>query len=185
MANSSSVYLPGLFRISSGILVFPISCNSPASVRVFKSCRSDGTPYDIVMDGHPFFGYFFNEGEGVKIYRPGQALRFLYAGHFPHPYVFGLKQLPPTGDVLYFTGGEKDVLSLSSHGFHAISLNSETARVPEGLVSSLLKRFNDFAIAGTKQEKDISDFFRLGHTSEELQGITEMAMLNKERSLCR
>ena len=91
--------------------------------------------------------------------------------------------------------------------------------VPEGLVSSLLKRFNDFAIlydvdktglneavnrvkeiqklgfpnvwqirlplAGTKQEKDISDFFRLGHTSEELQGITEMAMLNKERSLCR
>ena len=189
------------------------------SVRVFKSCRSDGTPYDIVMDGHPFFGYFFNEGEGVKIYRPGQALRFLYAGHFPHPYVFGLKQLPPTGDVLYFTGGEKDVLSLSSHGFHAISLNSETARVPEGLVSSLLKRFNDFAIlydvdetglkeaenrvkeiqelgfsnvwqirlplAGTKQEKDVSDFFRLGHTSEELQGITEIAMLNKERSLCR
>lgn len=55
------------------------------SVRVFKSCRSDGTPYDIVMDGHPFFGYFFNEGEGVKIYRPGQALRFLYAGHFPIP----------------------------------------------------------------------------------------------------
>ena len=110
-------------------------------------------------------------------------------------------------------------MSLSSHGFHAICLNSETARVPEGLVSSLLKRFNDFAIlydvdktgikeaenrvkeiqelgfsnvwqiklplAGTKQEKDVSDFFRLGHTQEELQRITEVTMLTKVRSLCR
>ncbi len=187
------------------------------SVKLFKSCRSDGTPYNIVTDGHPFFGYFFDNGKGVKIYRPGHSMRFLYAGKFPHPYVFGLKQLPPTGDVLYFTGGEKDVLSLASHGFHTISLNSETARVPEELLSSLSKRFNSIAIlydmdetgqreavnrveecrslgfedvyqvklplAGTKQEKDISDFFRLGHSSDELHELTERSMLNKGRKL--
>ncbi len=187
------------------------------SVKLFKSCRSDGTPYNIVTDGHPFFGYFFDDGKGVKIYRPGHSMRFLYAGKFPHPYVFGLKQLPPTGDVLYFTGGEKDVLSLASHGFHTISLNSETARVPEELLSSLSKRFNSIAIlydmdetgqreaanrvdecrslgfedvyqvklplVGSKQEKDISDFFRLGHSSNELHDLTERAMLNKGRKL--
>ena len=187
--------------------MFNVSCIHPP-----KNATRVKSSIELVMKSLESFHDFSYIGAG-------QALRFLYAGHFPHPYVFGLKQLPPTGDVLYFTGGEKDVLSLSSHGFHAISLNSETARVPEGLVSSLLKRFNDFAIlydvdetglkeaenrvkeiqelgfsnvwqirlplAGTKQEKDISDFFRLGHTSEELQGITEMAMLNKERSLCR
>ena len=40
-------------------------------------------------------------------------------------------------------------------------------------------------LAGTKQEKDISDFFRLGHTPEELQEITEAAMTTKRQSLCR
>jgi hypothetical protein len=28
-------------------------------------------------------------------------------------------------------------------------------------------------LAGTKQEKDISDFFRLGHQASELQELTE------------
>ena len=76
---------------------------SVVSVKAFHSRRSDGIPYSICDDGHPFFGYFFNEGKGVKIYRPGQQMRFVYAGHLPHPYVFGLNQLPPTGDVLYIT----------------------------------------------------------------------------------
>ncbi len=189
------------------------------SIKVFKSCRSDGTPYNIVMDGHPFFGYFFDKGKGVKIYRPGHTIRFLYAGRFPHPYVFGLNQLPPTGDVLYFTGGEKDVLSLTSHGFHAISLNSETARVPEELLSSLSKRFNTIAILydmdetgqkesanrlneacemgfseilqislplkGTKQEKDISDFFSIGHSSTDLQEITDNAKYCRIKTMMR
>lgn len=34
------------------------------------------------------------------------------------------------GDTLFITGGEKDVMSLAAHGFHAICFNSETVTVP-------------------------------------------------------
>ena len=176
------------------------------SLSFFSSIKKDGTPYDIKADGSPFFGYFFGEGKGVKIYRPGHYHRFVYAGKLPHPYIFGLEQLPEKGETLYITGGEKDVLSLSSHGFHTISLNSETAKVPEELMSSLSGRFDRLVflydtdetglreassrveeardlgcecvaqvklpLAGTKEEKDISDFFRLGHQASELTELT-------------
>ena len=36
----------------------------------------------------------------------------MYAGHFPKPYIFGYEQLPVKGDVVFITGGEKDVMSL-------------------------------------------------------------------------
>ena len=190
-----------------GIDIRTLAKYSVRSVKAFHSRRSDGVPYSIYEDGHPFFGYFFNEGKGVKIYRPGQQMRFVYAGHLPHPYIFGLNQLPQSGNVLYITGGEKDVLSLSSHRFHTIFLNSETAKVPEDLLPSLQERFEHIAIlydmddtgrkesanrvneliecgcssvlnvelplCGSKQEKDISDFFRLGHTADELSFLTE------------
>ena len=177
------------------------------SLSSFSSTRADGQSYEIKSDGSPFFGYFFRDSKGLKIYRPGHQQRFLYAGKLPHPYVFGLEQLPSKGDIMYITGGEKDVLSLSSHGFNAICLNSETAKVPDDLLTSLRGRFNNIVILydtdetgrreaaarvceierlgysnvhcvtlplkGTKEEKDISDFFRLGHDSKELSELTE------------
>ena len=110
-------------------------------------------------------------------------------------------------DVVAKLTAEKDVLSLSSHGFNAICLNSETAKVPDDLLTSLRGRFNNIVILydtdetgrreaaarvceierlgycnvhrvilplkGTKEEKDISDFFRLGHNSKELSKLTE------------
>ena len=175
------------------------------SLAYFSSVKKDGTPYDIKADEKPFIGYFFGDGEGVKIYRPGHYHRFVYAGKLPHPYVFGLDQLK-NGETLYVTGGEKDVLSLTSHGFHTVSLNSETAKVPQGLLQSLSGRFERLVflydtdetglreaslrveetrnlgfrnvaqvklpLAGTKEEKDISDFFRLGHCASELEELT-------------
>ena len=105
------------------------------------------------------------------------------------------------------------MLSLSSHGFHTICLNSETAKVPEELLPSLQERFNHIAIlydmdetgrkesenrvkelqeagcpsvlnielplCGSKQEKDISDFFRLGHTAKELSNLTDDAIMSR------
>lgn len=56
-------------------------------------------------------------------------------------YVFGLEQLPTKGDLLFITGGEKDVLSLYAHGFHAICFNSETAQIPESMIEGLQLRF--------------------------------------------
>ena len=184
------------------------------SVYSFSSQKKDGTPYDIKADGTPFFGYFFGGGEGVKIYRPGHYHRFVYAGKLPHPYIFGLDQLPEKGDTLYITGGEKDVLSLTSHGFHTISLNSETAKASKELMLSLSGRFErvvflydtdetglreaaqrveetrnqgyshvaqvKLPLVGIKQEKDISDFFRLGHQASELKELTNQVFYDNE-----
>lgn len=43
--------------------------------------------------------------------------------------------------MLFITGGEKDVLALSAHGFHAICFNSETAQIPENVIEGLSLRF--------------------------------------------
>ena len=157
---------------------------------------------------YPTFGYLFNNNDGIKIYSPCSKNRFLYAGVLPKPYIFGWKQLPAQGEYVFITGGEKDVMSLAAHGFHAICLNSETAKLPDSLMQQLAGRFRTIVIlydmdatgqseskkrvqeytgkynvrrvllplSGEKSEKDISDFFRLGHTTEELATI-----LNSER----
>lgn len=148
----------------------------------------------------PMYGYLL--ADGIKIYRPKSKSRFVYGGSIKDYYCFGLNQLPATGDTLFITGGEKDVLSLSAHGFPAICFGSETARISHKLVEELSHRFHRIAIlydmdetgvrqseamqkelkqfrverfelplSGTKQEKDISDFFRQGHTAEELKRI--------------
>lgn len=115
-------------------------------------------------------------------------------------YCFGLEQLPSRGDILYITGGEKDVLSLSSHGFNAICFNSETATIPENTLRKLsfmfkhiivlydmdktgqdsslklAKKYNELGVrrlllplSGTKEEKDISDYFRMGNTADDFR----------------
>ena len=76
----------------------------------------------------PMFGYMGKQH--IKVYRPCSQMRFLYVGDFGDNYCFGLEQLPAKGDLLFITGGEKDVMSLAAHGFHAICFNSETAFIP-------------------------------------------------------
>ena len=99
------------------------------------------------------------------------------------------------GDLLFLTGGEKDVLTLAAHGFHAICFNSETSVIPAKTVRKLVYRFKHIVLLydtdktglecsekhraqlseygvkrlvlplpGTKAEKDVTDYFRAGHT---------------------
>ena len=78
------------------------------------------------------FGYV--RQNGIKVYRPQSQSRFLFGGSFKDYYCFGQEQLPATGDTLFITGGEKDMLSLAAHGFPAICFGSETARILENTV---------------------------------------------------
>ena len=175
------------------------------SVCYCKFSRKDGTGFNIRGSYQfPAFAYLFNDGLGQKFYRPGAQVRFLYSGKLPHPYVFGLEQLPVKGDVLYITGGEKDVMTLASHGFNGIAFNSETARIPVDILTPLSQRFRHIVflydsddtgkresalrveelcdkfnvcsltlpLSGSKKDKDVSDFFMLGHTGEELHDLT-------------
>ena len=72
-------------------------------------------------------------------------------------YVFGFQQLPSKGDVVFITGGEKDVLSLSAHGFNAICFNSETAQIPENIIEGLQLRFRHIIILYDSDETGIRE----------------------------
>ncbi len=196
------------------------------NVRCLSSCyfeRADGTNYNIygTMDV-PMFGYTFNGGAGIKVYRPNAQIgRFMYAGMLPRPYVFGWDQLSLHLGYVILTGGEKDVMSLAAHGFDALCLNSETAKLPtdlllqlegrcdriiflydcdetgrresalrvkewNGLMESrngggILRAYNvTLPLSGAKQEKDISDFFKSGHSAAELSDLITKTIYNDD-----
>ena len=173
-------------------------------VRSLKSClftNPSGGQYGIYSTAlTPCYGYFFDGDQGLKVYRPRSENRFLYAGKLPSPYLFGKEQLPSSGEYVIVTGGEKDVLALAAHGFPAICLNSETAKMHASIMDDLARRFSkiiflydtdstgkaesssrvrelkdkypvakiDLPLPGSKQSKDVSDFFAGGGNSENL-----------------
>ena len=175
------------------------------SINKFNGINKEGKEYTLISSEQELiFGY---QGKRhTKIYRPNSKLRFLYAGELIENYVFGLDQLQIRGDILFITGGEKDVLSLVSHGFNAICFNSETANIPKNILRGMNYRFKHITIlydvdttglasmdkvckeyksfqikclklplSGEKSQKDISDFFKMGHNAEELMMLfTEM-----------
>lgn len=110
------------------------------SLSTFQSVNSEGRDYELESaENEPLFAYV---GDGfVKLYRPKSKLRFLYGGQIPENYCFGLKQLPNRGDILFITGGEKDVMSLYAKGFYAICFNSETSVIPPSIIEMLRHRF--------------------------------------------
>ena len=168
------------------------------SLREYNSETAEGKPYTYTSSvAEPMYGY--KGKQHIKLYRPFSTPRFLYGGSFGENYCFGLEQLPAKGDTLFITGGEKDVLSLASRGFHAICFNSETAFIPAAVIHRLSFRFKHIILlydvdstglkssakreeelkeygvkrlllllAGTKTEKDVSDYFMLGNSREDL-----------------
>lgn len=133
----------------------------------FKSVNREGKPYSIYSnDEEPMFGYIMQGF--IKVYRPHSSVRFLYGGEKVDDYVFGLEQLSNKGDVVYITGGEKDVMSLSAHGFNAICFNSETADIPKSLMELLSRRFRHIVILYDVDETGIQASFKVLQTFSEL-----------------
>lgn len=185
------------FWQQSGITPDVLKNYKVVSLNEFRSENSDNKPFSFKStDNEPLFAYLGKVR--IKIYRPYSNLRFLYAGEPEEHYCFGLEQLPTKGDTLFITGGERDVLTLVSHGFHAICFNSESSNIPKSIIRKLTYRFKHIVILydmdktglsssqkhqnelkefgvkrlllpleGTKQEKDITDYFRLGHSRED------------------
>ncbi len=126
------------------------------SLTRYEAISNQGKPFTLVSTlKEPMFAY--SMGKFVKVYRPKSKLRFLYGGEKVNDYVFGFQQLPSKGDVVFITGGEKDVLSLSAHGFNAISFNSETAQIPENIIEGLQLRFRHIIILYDSDETGIRE----------------------------
>lgn len=164
----------------------------------FSSVNQEGKSYTLTETvQEPMYGYVGDKY--IKIYRPRSEMRFLYAGDLGDNYCFGLDQLSAKGDLLFITGGEKDVMSLAANGFHAICFNSETTVIPTSVLMLLSYRFKHIVLlydmdktglevsakrqeelkpfalkrlllplSGTKEEKDVTDYFALGHTHDDL-----------------
>lgn len=164
----------------------------------FSSVNQEGKSYTLTETAQePMYGYVGDKY--IKIYRPRSEMRFLYAGDLGDNYCFGLDQLSAKGDLLFITGGEKDVMSLAANGVHAICFNSETTVIPTSVLMLLSYRFKHIVLlydmdktglevsakrqeelkpfalkrlllplSGTKEEKDVTDYFALGHTHDDL-----------------
>ena len=182
----------------SGIGENVLKAYRTVSLKKFSSENQERKPFSCMTStDEPMFGYMGKQH--IKVYRPCSQMRFLYAGDFGDNYCFRLEQLPAKGDLLFITGGEKDVMSLAAHGFHAICFNSETAFIPAAAIHQLSFRFKHILLlydvdstglkssakreeelkeygvkrlllllAGTKTEKDVSDYFMLGNSREDL-----------------
>ena len=127
------------------------------SLKRYESVSAEGKKFELHSSPtEPIFAYI---GNGyVKIYRPhSPKIRFLYGGRMPATYCFGMEQIPTKGDILFITGGEKDVLSLYAHGFNAICFNSETAQIPTSIIESLQLRFRHIILLYDADETGVRE----------------------------
>ncbi len=148
------------------------------SLKRYESVSAEGRKFELHSSPtEPMFAYI---GNGyVKIYRPhSPKIRFLYGGRIPATYCFGMEQIPTKGDMLFITGGEKDVLSLYAHGFNAICFNSETAQIPTNIIESLQLRFRHIILLYDADETGV----REAHKQSE--HLAEYKVLNLSLPLC-
>ena len=155
------------FWLQSGITPEILKLYKTVSLKEFRSENKENKPfYYTSSESEPIFGYMGKQY--VKIYRPFSEIRFLYGGNIGESYCFGLEQLPAKGDTLFITGGEKDVMTLAAHGFHAICFNSETSTIPTGIIYKLTFRFKHIVLlydadktgieAAIKHEKALAEY---------------------------
>jgi hypothetical protein len=155
------------FWLRSGITPEILKLYRAVSLKEFRSENKDGKSFSYTSsENEPLFGYIGKRY--VKIYRPFSEVRFLYGGNIGDSYCFGLEQLPAKGDTLFITGGEKDVMTLAAHGFHAICFNSETSTIPTGIIYKLTFRFKHIVLlydadktgidSAMKHEKALSEY---------------------------
>ena len=157
------------FWSKSGIGENVLKAYRTVSLKKFSSENQERKPFSCMTSvDEPMFGYMGKQH--IKVYRPCSQMRFLYAGDFGDNYCFGLEQLPAKGDLLFITGGEKDVMSLAAHGFHAICFNSETSVIPAKIIRKLVYRFKHIVL--------LYDVDKIGLESSEKhrQQLTECGM---------
>ena len=184
------------------------------TLNMFKVVPIDGfkgNGYEVKRKKGKVMVAFLKEGY-AKIYRPAPK-GFWYVGG-KSEYIFGIEQLKEVaeGEVVFITGGEKDVMTLKGLGYDAITFNSETAIPSADTINSLVELgytpwlLYDNDETGTKasakiaekfnipnlilpQEfkgervKDISDFRKAGLSIHDFRKMIEIRNKNAIKSL--
>lgn len=89
--------------------------------------------------------YALLEGTKFQIYQPyadKDKKWFSNTGSM----IYGYDQLPPFGKLLFITSSKKDILTLTSLGFNAVSPNNEGSKLPEDKYEDLNNRFEKIYI---------------------------------------
>ncbi|SMO72349.1 AAA family ATPase [Solitalea koreensis] len=153
--------------------------------------------------------FAFKGPKHAKLYCP-YPKKFWYVGSKSQDFTWGSGIDFFDQEVEFIlTAGEKDALTLIAHGFNAITLNSETALPSRRLIKSLYESrikvsvLYDIDETGLKQSlkleeefgfkrivlpkwliekggKDVSDFFRLGGTKDELLSLINFSEVNTQ-----
>lgn len=155
--------------------------------RVYLHTKSGKTLEYVYRNDNPIYAYrFCFDGKySYKIYFPlaDKKHKWLFSGGSEND-IEGYDQLPYHGDTLILTKSLKDCMCYNLIGLPAISLQGETNKLKQELVTKLYKRFNriivcydndEEGIRGSKrlkqqynfdyffieEEKDLSDFVKL------------------------
>ncbi|MHA7056786.1 toprim domain-containing protein [Aquimarina sp. M1] len=150
--------------------ILPIHLENFGVLPVNKVIRfkENGEPFHIDSTLYnPIFAYQVSKN-CYKLYSPlSSTFKFSWIGKKHKDYAFGISKLPESGDLIFITGGEKDVLSLYAKGYHAICFNSETSLPPLDLIKELKARFikvvvlYDMDSTGIQQSQKLAEKFQL------------------------
>lgn len=175
------------------------------SVAKFNTLSKSGHPYEVLSSETKFIFAYENEN-WTKLYKPfdEKKYKFHYLGEKEPSFMFGWNQLPSEAEIVFITGGEKDVMCLAAQGYNAFTLNSETATLKTEIATELRQRFKKVIVlydndqTGLKQSqilsvthgfcrivlpemanngKDISDYFSTAATVEEFETLINSSLM--------
>jgi KaiC/GvpD/RAD55 family RecA-like ATPase len=152
------------FWQQSGIDLDELTKFGVCALESYKATRADGTTYTVRSTATgPLYAY--DAGNGFwKVYAPKgeRKYKFAWPTGQPSSYVFGLDQLPEWSPCILLAAGEKDAMTLSAHGYAAVTVGSETALIDVALVALLRERCDEVLICydadetGRKRAKEIA-----------------------------
>ena len=92
--------------------------------------------------------YSYEFGNGARdIYAPlAEAYRWPASTTRANTHIYGLKQLPETGDLLFITSSNKEVMFLYGFDINSIAPQSETVFIAEKILADLRVRFKRIII---------------------------------------
>lgn len=122
--------------------VIPVS-----TVWVDKNIVIDRNGKDLI------FGYLIDNK--IKVYCPLASKSRKWLGNTDSSCIFGMKQLPDKGDLLIITKALKDVMTLKSLKYSAVSGNSETTLLKESIIEELKSRFKRIIVLLDNDEAGI------------------------------
>lgn len=93
--------------------------------------------------------YSYEFGSGIRdIYSPHnfQGFKWPCSNTKSNKHIYGLKQLPKSGDILFIVSSLKEVMFLFELGINAIAPQSESTFIPQSILEDLKLRFKEIII---------------------------------------